>query len=130
MMPPDRLEELWGPYRYELGVANDYVGLWELVRRVRKVLPALDDESVRATVLTMIERALERSEAEAGTWPRGADGLEVVSREPTHAIIERIRREWSELGREPEPGDVVWLQPPRTGASALTAGGGSGADRG
>ena len=105
------LEELWAPKRYELSV--DYVGLWELVKRVRRVQPELDDQAVRDTVLTLIERALDRSEAQAGTWPRGAEGLETVWHEPTATIIDRIRREWDALGRDPTPGEVVWLQAPR-----------------
>ena len=111
MISEGKLEEMWGPYRYELSV--DYVGLWDLVRRVRDLQPELDDQAVRDTVLTLIERALDRSEAQAGTWPRGAEGLEDVWREPTATIIERIRREWNALGRDPSPGEVAWLQAPR-----------------
>ena len=110
-MSDENLEELWSPYRYELTV--DYVGVWELDRHVRRAQPELDDESVRETVLLLIERALDRHEAQVGTLPRGVEGLTEVWREPVNVIIHRIRREWIALGRAPDPGELVWLQRPR-----------------
>lgn len=36
-------------------------------------------------------------------------GLECVWSDQVDRIIDRIRREWDELGRDPIPGEVVWL---------------------
>lgn len=115
MLPEDRLEELWSSKRYELTV--DYVSVWEILRLVRRMEPELDDQAIRDTVLALIERGLDRSEAEAGTSPRGRQGLEHVWREPTDVIIDRIRREWTALGREPMPGELAWLQRPGLGTT-------------
>jgi hypothetical protein len=113
VLSDDRLEELWSSKRYELTV--DYVSVWEILRLVHRMEPQLDGQAARDTVLTLIERALDRSEAEIGTWPRGRQGLEHVWHEPTDVIIDRIRREWIALGRDPMPGEVAWLQRPGLG---------------
>ena len=103
----DQLEELWRPSREEL--ERDYVSLWELVGRVRRIEGDVGDDAVRTTVLALIARALDRSEVQAGTHPRGKAGLEHVWRAPTAEIITRIRDEWIALGRDPMPGEIVWL---------------------
>lgn len=105
-MSDDILEDIWAKARREL--EDDYVGLWELVRRVRRHLPDLDDRQVQDAVLLMVDGGLRRGEARAG---RGAvvGGLECVWTNPVNEITDRIRREWSELGRDPMPGEVVWL---------------------
>lgn len=109
------LEDVWNGARREL--EDDYVGLWELVRRLRRRLPDLDDQGVRNHVLVMIDRGLRRGEAEAGN---GAipGGLENVWSEPIDEIVERIRREWSLLARDPIPGEIVWLDQPRLDLAA------------
>jgi hypothetical protein len=107
------LEELWRPYGHEL--TSDYVGLWELMMHVRREEPGLDEDAVRVTVLAMIAMALEQRAAQAGTHPRGREGLEHVWDGPTGQVVDRIRRDWIALGRDPKPGEVVWLQAPRGG---------------
>lgn len=111
----DRLDELWSSARYELTV--DYVSVWEILRRVQAMEPRLDERATRETVLNLIERSLNRSEAQIGTWPRGKRGLAHVWHEPTEVIIDRIRREWTALGREPMPGELAWLQRPGLGTT-------------
>jgi hypothetical protein len=114
MINEEALEALWVPIQYEL--RRDYVSLWEVVGRVQRQIPDLDVEAVRATTLALIERALQRGEAQAGTHPRGRDGLEHVWNQPTDQIISRIRAQWAVLGHQPKPGEVVWLEAPRVGA--------------
>jgi hypothetical protein len=70
----------------------------------------MGDDDVRETVLAMVRRALERTEAEVGTQARGREGMADVWHAPIDAILERIRREWLALEREPRPGEIVWLQ--------------------
>lgn len=107
-MTDQAFEELWAPYRQEL--QRDYVGLWELVGRVRRVHPEWDDDTVRDAVLGMVERALTRGEAEIGNQPRGVDGRGHVWHDAVDGIITRVRQELVDLGRDPIPGEIAWLQ--------------------
>lgn len=109
-MTDDILEDIWRLTRSEL--EDDYVGLWELIRDVRDRLPELDEDQVKSAVLAVVGRALDRQEARAGL---GAvvGGLEHVWTEPVNQIVERIEREWNELGRDPLPGEIVWFDKPR-----------------
>lgn len=91
------LEALWAPYRHEL--ARDYVSLSELIRRVRRERPDLDE---RATTLEVLDYAIERGDAETGMFEDG----KFVAREIDAAA------EWDRLGREPNVGEVLWLNAP------------------
>lgn len=104
------LGEIWDLTRNELD--DDFVGLWELVIRVRNRVPELDDRQVQDAVLAIVEHGLRRHEAYAGLGA-AVGGLESVWPDPVDQIIERIRREWDALGRNPNPGEIVWLDQPR-----------------
>jgi len=90
---PERLEEIWQPYRHEL--RRDYVALSELIRRVRRVDPELDDRQVRETTLEVLRCALVRGEAEAGQFEEGEF---VPWGEPPGEVVRRAAVEWDELG--------------------------------
>lgn len=105
-MSDEILENIWKAARNEL--QDDYVGLWELVRKVRRRLPDLDDQQVQDAVLAMLDRGLRRREVRAGLGA-AVGGLESVWSNPVDQVIEQIRHEWNELGRDPAPGEVVWI---------------------
>lgn len=104
------IHEIWRRAQSELE-DHHYVCLWDLVSSVRSELPEADDRRVKDAVLAMIDQGLRRHEADAGL---GAvpGGLESVWSEPVDQIVDRIRREWDELGRDPTPGEIVWFQKP------------------
>lgn len=105
------MEDIWAPLRAEL--ARDYVGLWEVVRRTRAVAPEFDDDRVRETVLEVLGSAVRNGEAEAGTFHGGPEKTFTAWQDPPAAIIERVALEWTQLGRDPNIGEVVWLRRPR-----------------
>lgn len=111
MITEEEMEALWKPYRHEL--SRDYVGLWQLVGSVQALQPELGDESVREVVLALVSRALATSEIEVGNQTRGVHGLGNVWHSDLDETIARIRREWIALGRNPNPGEIAWLQQPR-----------------
>jgi hypothetical protein len=87
-LAPDLAEEIWAPVRAEL--ARDYVGLWGIVVRARRLASALDDDGVRDVVLEVVHRALRTAEADAGGFKGGVDKTFVAWSGPSQAIIERI----------------------------------------
>lgn len=105
-MTEDVLEDIWRRTRIELEV--DYVGLWELISEVRDRLPHLDEDRVQSSVLALVRGGLRRQEVRAGVGPV-VGGLECVWTGPVDQMVERIRREWNELGRDPMPGEIVWF---------------------
>jgi hypothetical protein len=110
-LAPDLVEDIWAPLRAELD--RDYVGLWQIVGRARRLAPDLDDEGVRELVLRVVERALRAGQAEAGGFQGGINKTFVAWSGPPEAIIERISREWVELGADPNIGEIVWLNSPQ-----------------
>lgn len=103
------LDEMWELYRNELH--RDYVPLASLVWGVRRRRPTFDDDQVRSAVLSMLEGGLRRREIRVGT-AYSAHGLEDVWEEPVDEILKRIRREWDVLGRDPLPGEILWIDEP------------------
>jgi hypothetical protein len=106
----DLVEDIWAPLRAEL--SRDYVGLWEVVRRTRRSAPELNDDGVRDLVLEVVDRALRSGDAQAGGFQGGPDKTFVPWNGPREAIIERVAREWSALGADPNIGEVMWLKRP------------------
>jgi hypothetical protein len=99
-------EAIWGTQRAEL--QRDLVGIWMLVGAVNRVMPGLADADVRDLVLDVMERVLREGEAEAAHGPYGGDLERWVA--PPEEIRSRVEREWIALGRNPHPGEIVWLQ--------------------
>ena len=82
----------------------DEVGLWLIPATLRDELGITDPELLRAMTLDYVRRLLESGEIVA-IW-YAAHGIA-----PSHMsipeIVSRIDRQWDELGREPNIGDIV-----------------------
>lgn len=84
--------------------AEDYVGLWTLVRDLRRRMPQADDSALLMALEQVVRRVLSShcvfgqfvSDRRFVVWP--ADG-----------IVERIRDELASLGRDPDIGEVGWF---------------------
>lgn len=100
------LGQMWELYRDELH--RDYVPLASLVWGVRHRCPTFDDNQVRSYVLSMLERGLRRREVRVAT-AYSARGLEDIWEGPVDEILNRIRQEWDVLGRDPLPGEILWI---------------------
>ena len=82
----------------------DEVGLWLIPATLRDELGITDPEVLRAMTLDYVRRLLESGEVFA-VWYK-AHGVD-RSNLPIQEIVSRIDREWDELGREPNIGDIV-----------------------
>jgi hypothetical protein len=85
--------------------AEDFVGLWSIVWKVRSVRPGLAE--AREATLEIVRALLDPGQIVAGQMveERGF----VRWHESPNDAVRRIRREWVALGREPNLGDIVWF---------------------
>jgi hypothetical protein len=87
--------------------AEDYVGLWAALWPLREEL-GIEDEAVRRKIaLRVLSDLLEADLIRAGV-PKGRVRFDAWDL-PAEKVLERIEREWDELGREPDIGEVVWF---------------------
>lgn len=86
---------------------EDYIGLWEFTAFVRRSLSTDNEVAIRSTVLALANELLERGVMVTG-FPTPEGGFEPEESEPGE-IVERIEREWRELGRMPDLGEIIWF---------------------
>lgn len=88
---------------------DDWVGLWELVRLVReREGQEAQDSVVRELVLDLITQLLDDEEIVVGALIEGA-GFRPWDSASAEAI-DRIRASWDSLGRDPNIGEICWIQ--------------------
>jgi hypothetical protein len=102
-------ERIWPPLRHEL--QRDRVSISELDRRAACVAPEMDPGARREAVLRVLEVVLERSQADIGQFATGGGPLVLWSGSPGERV-DRVRLAWLDLGRDPIPGELAWLQQP------------------
>jgi hypothetical protein len=83
---------------------EDFVGLWTLVRLVRDC----GERDTKQYVLSLIRFLLDTDAVKAG-WPDSQGQTFVDWQLSPAATVERIDREWSQLGRDPTIGEIVWF---------------------
>lgn len=86
---------------------EDHIGLWEFVVAITREIPSGDEPAVKRGVITMAEDLLERGLMVAG-FPDERGNFDAVGEDAT-GIASRIDREWEELGRPPDIGEIVWF---------------------
>lgn len=97
---------------------DDHVGLWAILNSVRDRFEPIADTESHRVVIDIIRDLLASGRIGAGQF--AAIGSEWVfdfwplSPDET---VERINREWDSLGRDPIPGEVVWLTALENGGS-------------
>jgi hypothetical protein len=92
--------------RFLAEASDDEVGLWEIAREVERRTgpsPAAMEETL-AIVRELLSRGLQ-----AGDPPYSAGGYRAWPNQQPDAVIERIRREWTALGRTPNIPDIAWF---------------------
>ena len=87
---------------------DDYVGLWSIVRRVRTA-GVTSYPQLRTTTISLLNDLLRQGKIVAGQF---RNKLFEQWHESREEIMERIEREWIDLGREPTIGDIVWFVQP------------------
>ena len=87
---------------------EDHVGLWRIVNAVRLDLGSMDPSQTRALTMRLVRSLLHEPGMQVG-HPT-PDGRHFVSwgLSPEQAVS-RIEQEWSELGRDPNIGEVAWF---------------------
>jgi hypothetical protein len=86
---------------------DDYVGLWSVLKRLRRAMPPQSFLEERNTTLGLLKQLLEDGKIMVGDLSE-AKGFQEWSLSPTEAIG-RIADEWSKLGRDPTIGDIAWF---------------------
>jgi hypothetical protein len=101
-----KLDEIVADY---VDVARtDYVGLWQIVIRVRHDFGLSDHEEIRKLVMQIIKGMLLSglepvafdSSARSSPWPN----------QNVDYVLNRVSVEWDSLGRDPNPGDILWFR--------------------
>ena len=91
--------------------SEDIVGLWEVVKMIEDLTgpdsAAQDDRLM--TVSLAIVCALLAKGLQAGDPPYQAGGYNPWPNQKSDAIVDRIRREWKQLGHAPSIPDIVWF---------------------
>jgi len=90
------------------GVLNeleeDYVGIWSIVKEIRCHIK--EDSLVLDTTLGVVKKILESGNVFAGKFYdetfRGIDA-------PIDVVLSKIVRDWKELGRDPDIGEIIWF---------------------
>ena len=98
------LEQLLDDFLKE--AQEDHVGLWAVLWVLKSKFPGNSPNELQSKTISLIERMLERG-AVAGMFV--AKSFQPWNDQNPRSVGARIRREWRELGREPDIGDIVWL---------------------
>jgi hypothetical protein len=88
--------------------AADYVGLWSVALLFREESEGPHD---MLGILEMLKSLLESHQLVVGFPTPDGRGFEAWSLSPEDAI-ERMAREWRELGRDPDIGEIAWFTTP------------------
>ncbi len=94
--------------------AYDYTGLWLVITRVNKDAYSLDKlpEWVHQKTIEVIRYLLQSGLIETGNFEAEDSGgfkFQPIPL-PIDEVIKYIEREWDELGRTPNIGDVCWFR--------------------
>jgi hypothetical protein len=89
---------------------EDFVGLWEIIKEIRRAFPDESDNRIQAMSLEVVSALLNSGRAVAGDLS-GA-GKFNDWRATAESTIARIKREWEQLKRDPNISEIVWLTAP------------------
>lgn len=98
----------------------DWTGLWVLPHFLRDEVALEDEDTVRKLSLQAIRELAEQGSIEIGDVNWDQECFEEWGI-PVDDAIERIEREWSELGREPGMDEICWLSIPGGEAPLATS---------
>ena len=84
----------------------DYDGLWRIIKHVKEDGIATQPAEVRKATYDIIRTMLNEGEIVAMNY---SDNHYHVWNLSTDAVIARIDKEWQQLGKEQNIGDIVWF---------------------
>ena len=90
---------------------EDYVGLWEIIHEFHVKYPNKSQEEVQLMTLEALQEILETGFMKIGMFEYiDEKNLEYQVWElDINNSIQRVEKEWNELRREPNIGEVAWL---------------------
>lgn len=87
---------------------DDYVGLWELAKQVRRAEPDVTSDEVRQGVLAGLEPLLTSGYVQAGQLTEEG-GFDPWPLAPAEAL-RRIDAEWRQLDGDPNIWEICWFR--------------------
>lgn len=103
--------------------SEDDVGLWEAVWLAQDEFPEASADEIREIVLSALRMLLAARLIDAGRSVARGKSYDIVSWNlSAEKSIERICREWDQLGCKPKIGDIVWFVSTTEGERVLTEG--------
>jgi hypothetical protein len=90
---------------------DDHVGLWSVVKQVRRAFPDDRPEDIRTKTLSLLWFLLQMGSIEAGFPTRDGRGFESWGIKP-YGVVTRIASRWKEPEQYPKIGDIVWFTTP------------------
>ncbi len=92
---------------YEDSIADDYVGLWEVVIDAKHHVGMPSKMTAKERTIDLVRRMLSRGFRPGYLAERG--GFKDWPEQNPEIIIRRIETEWDELGRDPTINDICWF---------------------
>ena len=109
-MNQEKINEMVGDYAE--AASFDYIGLWQIVIRVRHDFGVSDKSEIRTIVMQIVKGMLSAG-LEAVTLESSGPGCIRWENQNVNYVLDRITSEWDTLDREPYPGDIVWFNQKR-----------------
>jgi hypothetical protein len=106
MMNPEKLDDIAQCYVRE--ALSDYVGLWQIIIRVRHDLGISNSTEIKAAVLQIVERMLSNGLEAVALASSGPGCIPWGNQDPNY-VLNRISTEWDELGHDPSVGEIAWF---------------------
>ncbi len=96
---------------YIQAAKTDYVGLWQIVIKVRHDFSISNRAEVRRLVMQIVEGMLSDG-LEAVTLKSVGPGCTPWENQNLNYVLDQIASEWDHLDRDPNPGEIVWFNSP------------------
>lgn len=89
----------------EVETQEDDVGVWVVARVLRTAWPEVDSVEMRLLAARVLRAVLQRGVSLGQFSPDG--DFEVW---PADGSVDRVLIDWSDLGRDPDIGEIAWLR--------------------
>ncbi len=87
---------------------DDWIGLWRFARAIRDRAPNATVDEVRERAMPSVRKLVQGGYMRPGRLTKERPGFSEWNLDPQEAV-ERIDREWRQLGRDPNIPDICWF---------------------
>lgn len=95
----------------EFNNEGDFVGLWQIVSRIREESPNLSRDEIMGKTIKIVESMLLNG-FEVGDSPYSDKGYSRWGNQNILYVTSRIKNEWMMLDKDPDLADIAWFLPP------------------